>query len=72
MSYSHCRLHSGRAIRHRGDWAALLLLDQRYSNLSIRGKLPKWLGGDNLVVPGQFGGVMKQMGAFFHAKGRTG
>ncbi|KAJ3847929.1 helicase C-terminal domain-containing protein [Lentinula lateritia] len=62
----------GRAIRHRGDWAALLLLDQRYSNLSIQGKLPKWLGGDNLVVPGQFGGVMKQMGAFFHAKGRTG
>ncbi|KAJ3917495.1 helicase C-terminal domain-containing protein [Lentinula edodes] len=62
----------GRAIRHRGDWAALLLLDQRYSNLSIRGKLPKWLGGDNLVIPGQFGGVMKQMGAFFRAKCRTG
>ncbi|KAJ3888732.1 helicase C-terminal domain-containing protein [Lentinula edodes] len=62
----------GRAIRHRSDWAALLLLDQRYSNLSIRGKLPKWLGGDNLVIPGQFGGVMKQMGAFFRAKGRTG
>ncbi|GAW07012.1 helicase C-terminal domain-containing protein [Lentinula edodes] len=62
----------GRAIRHRSDWAALLLLDQRYSNLSIRGKLPKWLGGDNLVIPGQFGGVMKQMGTFFRAKGRTG
>ncbi|KIK59311.1 hypothetical protein GYMLUDRAFT_1004719 [Collybiopsis luxurians FD-317 M1] len=60
----------GRAIRHRNDWAALLLLDQRYSTPSIGGKLPKWLGGDKLVVPGSFGGVMKEMGGFFRGKGK--
>ncbi|KAJ4481923.1 helicase C-terminal domain-containing protein [Lentinula aciculospora] len=60
----------GRAIRHRNDWAALLLLDQRYSNPSIQEKLPRWLGGDNLFIAAHFGGVVKEMGAFFRGKGR--
>ncbi|KAJ3758309.1 helicase C-terminal domain-containing protein [Lentinula raphanica] len=59
----------GRAIRHRDDWAALLLLDQRYSTPSIRNKLPKWLGGDNLTVPENFGNVVKKMSTFFRGKG---
>ncbi|KAF9073981.1 helicase C-terminal domain-containing protein [Rhodocollybia butyracea] len=58
----------GRAIRHGNDWAALLLLDHRYSTPSIRGKLPKWLGGDHLLVPGSFGGVVKEMGSFFRQR----
>ncbi|KAE9405765.1 DNA repair helicase, partial [Gymnopus androsaceus JB14] len=60
----------GRAIRHRNDWAALLLLDQRYSTHSVRDKLPKWLGGEKLVVPGSFGGVVKEMGGFFRERGK--
>ncbi|KAJ3733285.1 helicase C-terminal domain-containing protein [Lentinula guzmanii] len=62
----------GRAIRHRNDWASLILLDQRYSNPSIRNKLPKWLGGDNLAVPEHFGGVVKAMGIFYRGKRRKG
>lgn len=63
-------LLAGRAIRHRNDWAALLLLDQRYSTHSVRDKLPKWLGGEKLVVPGSFGGVVKEMGGFFRERGK--
>ncbi|KAF5367608.1 hypothetical protein D9757_010662 [Collybiopsis confluens] len=59
----------GRAIRHRNDWAALVLLDQRYSTPNISNKLPKWLGGEKLVVPGSFGGVMKELGGFYRQRG---
>jgi len=31
----------GRAIRHRNDWASLILIDQRYSTNRIQNKLPK-------------------------------
>ena len=34
----------GRAIRHIGDHAAILLLDRRYSRPRIQSKLPKWIG----------------------------
>ncbi|CAF0912367.1 unnamed protein product [Rotaria sordida] len=33
----------GRAIRHRGDYACLLLIDKRYSKANIPSKLPHWL-----------------------------
>ena len=33
----------GRAIRHRGDYACLLLIDKRYSRTNISSKLPHWL-----------------------------
>lgn len=35
----------GRAIRHKGDWASILLLDRRYNQQRIRGKLPGWIQG---------------------------
>ncbi|TNV83211.1 hypothetical protein FGO68_gene2312 [Halteria grandinella] len=33
----------GRAIRHIGDFATIVLVDQRFSNLRIKRKLPKWM-----------------------------
>ena len=34
---------SGRAIRHRGDYATILLLDQRYGSARIKRNLPGWI-----------------------------
>ncbi|KZP31421.1 DNA repair helicase [Athelia psychrophila] len=60
----------GRAIRHRGDWASLILIDRRYSSSSIRRKLPKWIG-DGTVVAETFGSTMKHLGQFFRTKKPT-
>ncbi|KAG9119952.1 ATP-dependent DNA helicase chl1, partial [Ceratobasidium sp. 392] len=54
----------GRAIRHRADWAALILIDQRYGTPRIRNKLPNWIGTD-LEVTDKFGDAIKQLGQFF-------
>ncbi|KAM0787777.1 hypothetical protein ACM66B_003832 [Microbotryomycetes sp. NB124-2] len=35
----------GRAIRNVNDWAAIILLDERYSQPSKRAQLPSWLVG---------------------------
>ncbi|KAF5362893.1 hypothetical protein D9758_007152 [Tetrapyrgos nigripes] len=56
----------GRAIRHQGDWAALILLDRRYST-AIKSKLPKWIGED-LKIAQSFGQAVKEMGVFYRSK----
>ncbi|KAK4049090.1 ATP-dependent DNA helicase chl1 [Microbotryomycetes sp. JL221] len=35
----------GRAIRNVNDWAAIILLDERYQQYSKRSQLPQWLVG---------------------------
>ncbi|KIO31579.1 hypothetical protein M407DRAFT_67813, partial [Tulasnella calospora MUT 4182] len=57
----------GRAIRHREDWAGLILVDSRYSSPRIRGKLPKWIGED-IAVAKTFGQAMKELGPFYREK----
>jgi chromosome transmission fidelity protein 1 len=66
---SSCELnrHIGRAIRHREDWASLILLDKRYGSASIRAKLPKWIGGGMTVADG-FGQVIRELGSFYQNK----
>lgn len=60
----------GRAIRHRGDYAAIVLLDKRYDSPRIRKKLPGWIGS-SIEVCEQFGPAVKHLAGFFRAK-RTG
>ncbi|QRV77770.1 chromosome transmission fidelity protein 1 [Ceratobasidium sp. AG-Ba] len=57
----------GRAIRHRADWAALILIDRRYGTPRIRNKLPTWIGTE-LEVTDKFGDAVKQLGQFYRNK----
>lgn len=59
--------HVGRAIRHRGDWAGLILIDSRYASARIRAKLPEWIGKE-VVVADKFGSAMKELGSFYRGK----
>ncbi|KAG6041510.1 hypothetical protein E4U41_003813 [Claviceps citrina] len=62
----------GRAIRHRGDYAAIVLADARYSTDRIRDKLPGWIR-DGMAAAGNnmLGGLMGALGAFFREKRQT-
>lgn len=57
----------GRAIRHRGDYATIVLLDKRYATPRIGKKLPKWIG-DHVVNCDNFGKVMGRTSKFFREK----
>uniref|UniRef100_A0A671LJ31 ATP-dependent helicase C-terminal domain-containing protein n=1 Tax=Sinocyclocheilus anshuiensis TaxID=1608454 RepID=A0A671LJ31_9TELE len=35
--------HAGRAIRHRGDYACIVLCDHRYARSGTLQKLPEWI-----------------------------
>lgn len=60
----------GRAIRHRNDYAAILLVDKRYDTERIQSKLPAWIRQS--IVPGTSsratGNTMNDLSAFFRRK----
>ncbi|KAK0714048.1 DNA repair helicase [Lasiosphaeria miniovina] len=60
----------GRAIRHRGDYAAIVLADRRFATDRIRAKLPGWIRGG--MAPGTeakgLQGLMGAMSGFFRGK----
>jgi chromosome transmission fidelity protein 1 len=60
----------GRAIRHRGDYAAILLLDKRYDSARINTKLPGWIRNGLVKEPTSrnFGAAMTSLGTFFRSK----
>ncbi|KAF3908903.1 hypothetical protein AA313_de0207043 [Arthrobotrys entomopaga] len=64
----------GRAIRHRNDYAVILLLDKRFGRDNIWGKLPKWIRDGTTSTFGtagsdvKFGMVMRGIGDFFRNK----
>lgn len=58
----------GRAIRHKDDYAAILLIDKRHAGERIRGKLPGWIQG-SLRRPGQMREVQDGLRDFFVGKG---
>lgn len=59
----------GRAIRHKGDYSAILLLDRRYRTERIEGKLPGWIRqGIVRGVREGWGEVTGCLGTFFEGK----
>jgi len=65
---------SGRAIRHINDYAAILLVDTRYTSDSSKRslahpvtKLPQWIK-DRLVSSVSYGEVHKSLHQFFKLK----
>lgn len=60
----------GRAIRHKGDYAAIVLLDRRYATPRIEEKLPAWIR-QGLVKGNEgrgFRDVIRDVGSFFDSK----
>lgn len=63
----------GRAIRHKGDYAAIVLVDRRFETERIRSKLPGWIKG-RLVRGAESQGLQGLMGClnmFFKNKKGT-
>ncbi|KAI1188553.1 helicase C-terminal domain-containing protein [Nemania serpens] len=60
----------GRAIRHRDDYAAIVLVDRRFGTDRIRGKLPGWIQGGlvNDSENGGLGQMMSRLSGFFRGK----
>ena len=57
----------GRSIRHKNDYASVVLLDTRYKRPSIAEKLPKWIARD-MLTPDKFGPVYRALHQYFKAK----
>ncbi|TKA54388.1 hypothetical protein B0A55_13076 [Friedmanniomyces simplex] len=62
----------GRVIRHKDDWAGIVLMDTRYNQKQIREKLPGWIGESFPAdSPSHFFGVVDDAKCFFERKGRA-
>lgn len=57
----------GRAIRHKNDYASIILLDHRYSNGQVLDLLPGWL---NTKVSTSFASCFKDIREFFKTRQR--
>lgn len=57
----------GRAIRHKDDYAAILLFDRRYERANIGEKLPGWIK-ESLRCGLDFGTVGTELERFFRGK----
>mmetsp|Transcript_61311 Transcript_61311/g.99190 ORF Transcript_61311/g.99190 Transcript_61311/m.99190 type:complete len:266 (-) Transcript_61311:121-918(-) len=59
----------GRAIRHVGDYAAIILIDHRYQTEGVRAKIAGWIRKRlNTTSPTAFGPCHQQLASFFVGK----
>lgn len=58
---------SGRAIRHIGDYATIILADARFAKPSVSRRLPKWIG-QQLKATTSFGEALGSVRSFFAAR----
>ena len=61
----------GRAIRHKGDFGAVLLCDERFASPGKRAMLSKWID-DSLRTPASFQEAEDGLRAFFRGNGLGG
>lgn len=63
----------GRVIRHKADYAAILLMDRRYAGEGgrIQGKLPGWIKDGLVKDAKRFGEVEGRLNEFFVGKRRA-
>lgn len=57
----------GRAIRHKNDYASIVLVDRRYNGPDIQSQLPQWIS-DKLHHTGGFGAAFGAIRKFFMNK----
>ncbi|PNS21686.1 hypothetical protein CAC42_1540 [Sphaceloma murrayae] len=62
----------GRVIRHKGDWAGIVLVDRRYSRESVKSKLPGWIRGSLRGSEKGMGDVVEDMRAFYERRSQAG
>eukprot|EP00474_Spongospora_subterranea_P009407 CRZ09865.1 hypothetical protein [Spongospora subterranea] len=56
----------GRAIRHRADYAAIILLDERYRRPRVRQQIPSWLR-NRIAEPASFGEAYGALAKFYRS-----
>ncbi len=56
----------GRVIRHRNDYGAVLLCDERFASADARAQLPEWMRADMRTFA-QFGACVRELSLFFKA-----
>jgi len=54
----------GRCIRHRGDWGAIILMDERFQHAKYQNSLSRWLRGAITPQP-NYQSAFRSMDAFF-------
>ena len=57
----------GRAIRHKGDYASIVLVDNRYSRANIIKQLPGWIK-KHVIVEEKFGPIIPKLHKFYKQK----
>lgn len=58
----------GRAIRHRNDYAAIVMIDRRYSKSHIQGKLPGWIRQSLVGNTERPGTIINDLSTFFRGR----
>lgn len=60
----------GRAIRHRNDYAAIVMIDGRYNKPHIQGKLPAWIRQSMVGSPAPrlAGTIVNDLSRFFRGR----
>lgn len=54
----------GRSIRHRNDYACIILIDQRYARSHVIQRLPTWISSGLVTAP-SFGKMYASVNNFF-------